>query len=136
MSKPKYWWYANVGRTIRAYPQLVGAKAQRQAGKLTASYSGMPRAGGVGRSTEGCALRQLSAREEADLWAVKQAIEELEQGDGGAEILQVVELYHWKGVGNFDTIGDLLYMSANTAKRRNAAFVYCVAKHMGYLQAG
>ncbi len=128
MSRPKYWWYGNVVRTIRNYPALRQAKDALQAVSATANYSGMP-GGSGGRKTEDSALRQLSPREESDLDAVEQALERVSD-----EVRDVVRLYHWKGVRNFETVGDLLHMSRNTAKRRNSRFVFEVARNMGYLE--
>ena len=128
MSRPKYWWYGNVVRTIRNYPALRQAKDALQAVSVTANYSGMP-GGSGGRKTEDSALRQLSPREESDLDAVEQALERVSD-----EVRDVVRLYHWKGVRNFETVGDLLHMSRNTAKRRNSRFVFEVARNMGYLE--
>ena len=128
MSRPKYWWYGNVVRTIRNYPALREAKDALQTVSVTANYSGMP-GGSGGRKTEDSALRQLSPREESDLDAVEQALERVSD-----EVRAVVRLYHWKGVRNFETVGDLLHMSRNTAKRRNSRFVFEVARNMGYLE--
>ena len=128
MSRPKYWWYGNVVRTIRNYPALRQAKDALQTVSVTANYSGMP-GGSGGRKTEDSALRQLSPREESDLDAVEQALERVSD-----EVRDVVRLYHWKGVRNFETVGDLLHMSRNTAKRRNSRFVFEVARNMGYLE--
>lgn len=128
MSRPKYWWYGNVVRTIRNYPALRQAKDALQTVSATANYSGMP-GGSGGRTTEESALRQLSPREESDLDAVERALERVSD-----EVRAVVRLYHWKGVRNFETVGDLLHMSRNTAKRRNSRFVFEVARNMGYLE--
>lgn len=130
MSRPKYWWYGNVLRVIRNYPALRAAKDAAQSVSTTANYnySGLPGAS-AGRKTENSALRQLSPREEEDLAAVENAMERV-----SGEVLEVVRLYHWKGVRNFETVGDLLHMSRNTAKRRNSRFVWEVARNMGYLK--
>lgn len=132
MSRPRYWWRAVVEKVIRNYPDLRARKNAKQGQSVTASYSGMPRGGGAGRNTESAALRCLSPREEADLRAVEKAIEEVGRQELGGEVLRVVELYQWKGVRNFETIGEMLHMGRNTAKRRNERFLYAVAKNMGY----
>lgn len=127
MSRPRYWWYGNVVRVIRNYPALRDMKNIVQTTSTTANYSGVP-GGSGGRKTESTALRQLSPREEADLEAVELAMERV-----SSEVLDVVRLYHWKGVRNFETVGSLLHMSRNTAKRRNCRFVWEVARNLGYL---
>lgn len=93
----------------------------------------MPKITGAKRKTENAALRGLSRREEAELEAVRRAIEDIGRSETGGEVLRVVELYHWKNIRNFETVGYLAHMSSNTAKRRNSKFVYTVAKNMGYI---
>lgn len=133
MSRPKYWWRPNVERVIRNYPLLREKKNARQVQNMIASYSGMPRGGGAGRNTESAALRCLSPREEDDLRAVEKAIEEVGCQELGSEVLRVVELYHWRGVRNFETIGDMAHMSERTARRRNERFISAVARNLHYL---
>ena len=134
MSRPHYynWWRGNVTTIIRRYPMLRARKEAKQAQSLTANYSGMPKGGGAGRNTEAVALRGLSAEEERCLRAVEKAIEDVGRQQTGGEVLRVVEMYHWRGVRNFETVGDLLHMSRNTAKRRNDKFVAAVARNLGY----
>jgi len=129
MSRPRYWWYGNVLRVIRNYPALRAAKDAAQSVSTTANYSGTPGGSSGSRKTENSALRQLSPREEDDLAAVENAMERV-----SGEVLEVVRLYHWKGVRNFETVGAMLHMSRNTAKRRNSRFVLEVARNMGYLK--
>lgn len=100
---------------------------------VTPSYSGLPAGGALRRKTEIAALRELSPREQLELDAVMRAIEDLGRAPDGKEVLQVVELYHWRGIRNFETVADLAHMGRNTAKRRNAKFVYAVARYLGYL---
>ncbi len=128
MSRPRYWWYGNVLRVIRNYPALRAAKDAVQSVSTTANYSGAPGGSGGSRRTENSALRQLSPREEDDLDAVERAMERVSD-----EVLEVVRLYHWKGVRNFETVGYRLHISPRTARRRNGRFVWEVAKNMGYL---
>lgn len=133
MSRPRYWWRAVVEKVIRNYPDLRARKNAKQGQAVTPSYSGMPRGGGAGRNTESAALRGLSPREEADLRAVEKAIEEVGRQELGGEVLRVVELYHWRGVRNFETIGDMAHMSERTARRRNERFINAVARNLHYL---
>lgn len=134
LSRPKYWWYSNVVRAIRCYPDLERAKADEQMPSIVAGYSGMPRGGGVGRMTEQCAMRGLSRPEEEVIDAVRQAIVEFETRPEGADVLGVVSLYHWKRRGDFGFIGYKLHIGKRTVERYNRQFVYAVARNLGYLQ--
>ena len=134
MSRPKNWWHGNVIRAIRAYPTLKQAKQALQAVSVTAGYSGMPGSHEPGRTTEASAIRQLAPREEDDLRAVERAIETIGQDQYAESIIRVVELYDWKGIRNFDTVGDMLHMSERTVRRRRSRFCKEVAKNMGYLR--
>ena len=134
MSKPRYDWYGNVIRIIRYYPKLAMAKADLQKQSTISNYSGMPKLKNISRTTETLASKQLSEKEEEEYWAVYHAIEDIKQLNIGKEILEVVELYHWRGVRNFDTVGYMSNMSESKAKRYNSKFVYTVAKKLKYLK--
>ena len=133
MSRPKYWWYGNVLRVIRAYPAMLRRAEELKRQAVTPSYSGLPGSGRPGRRTEQAALRELSQREQQELEAVGRAIEDLGRAPDGKEILRVVELYHWQGIRNFETVAEITHLGRNTAKRRNARFIYTVAAYLGYL---
>lgn len=132
MSKPKYWWYGNVLRTIRHYPILAEVKADKQGQSVTANYSGMPKGGGAGRTTENCAVRQLSPREEEELDAVRMAIDDIGRQRDGGEILKIVKLVDWEKTHTVDGSAMELHMHVNTAKSRRSRFIRAVAKNMKY----
>lgn len=134
MSRPKFWWYSNVVRAIRCYPVLERAKADKQTPSIVANYSGMPRGGGTSRTTEQCAARGLSEQEEAVIDAIRLAIAEFENRPNGRDVINVVNLYHWKQRGNFDFIGGKLHIGKRTVERYNSRFIYAVARNLGYLQ--
>lgn len=93
----------------------------------------MPGAGDYQRRTETAALKELSPREQQELEAVERAIEDIGRQKDGAKILKVVELYHWVGMYNLDAVAEFAHTTTITAKRRNARFVYEVARNLGYL---
>lgn len=132
MSRPRYWWYRNVCAAIGQYPALRERIDDLGRQSVTASVSGMPHGSGVGRPVEGAALRAVCAREYDDYIAVQRAIETAKGWPDGDAVLEVVRLWHWTRVKNFDYIADSLHMGRNTAKRKNARFVYEVARNMGY----
>lgn len=133
MSKPRFWWYYSVVASIGQYRNMVDAIKDKESQSLIANYSAMPRSGGVSRSTENAATRALSAREYEEYIAIKYAVEAVMQRPEGQETMQVVSLYHWDKLKNFEFIADKLHMSERTARRRNSQFVYLVAKNMRYL---
>lgn len=132
MSRPKHWWYYNAVRAIRAYPELCSRKEDARRQSITAGAEPGRRGSGAGRPTEKAAMRGLAPREEADMEAVRRALEDLESDPREDDIVRVVRLYHWKGVRNFETVGDLAHLSPRTARRYNSRFVAAVARHMGY----
>jgi hypothetical protein len=132
MSRPKFWWYHNVSAVIGQFPKMADRAQDNEAQSVIASYSAMPRNPWPSRSTENSAVRALSSRERDEYEAVKESIEYFKTAKDGTEILQVVALYYWKGVRNFETVGDLLHMSEKLARLRNRVFVYHVAEKIGY----
>lgn len=133
MSKPRFWWYYSVVAAIAQYRNMVDIIKDKESQSLIAIYSSTPRSGGVSRSTENAAIRTLSAREYEEYMAIKYAVEAVLQMPEGREIIQVVSLYHWDKLKNFELIADKLHISERTARRRNSQFVYLVAKNMRYL---
>ncbi len=134
MSRPRYWWYRNVCSAIGQYPALCERVGELGRQSVTASFSGMPHGSGVGRPVEGAALRAVSAREYDDYRAVQRAIEAANGWPDGDAVLEVVRLWHWMRVKNFDFIADSLHMSERTARRYNSRFVYECARNMGYYE--
>ena len=132
MSRPKYWWYHNVIAAIGQFPKMAERARDDEAQNLIANYSAMPRNPMPSRSTENAAMRALNDRERDIYEAIKESIEYFQKAREGPEILRVVDLYHWKGVHNFETVGSMLYMSEKLAILRNRVFVYHVAEKLGF----
>lgn len=132
VSRPRYWWYRNVCAAIGQFPVLRDRIDDRGRQSVTASVSGMPHGSGVGRPAEAAALRAVCAREYDDYIAVQRAIETVKGWPDGDLVLEVVRLWHWMRVKNFDYIADKLHVSERTARRYNSRFVYLVARNMGY----
>ena len=137
MSKPKYWWYHNVTRTISAFPALADEMQDAEAQNMIANYSGMPKSGQASRSTENSAIKKVSKRDYEAFVAIMAAVETAKTWPDGEETLQVVDLYYWQKVKSFDYREALLAQtskakSGRTARRMNSRFVYQVAKNLGY----
>lgn len=144
MSRPKYWWYGTVVRTIREYPKLVGRKRDRQAQAVVANYGTktllrngqevnviLPRSTGGARTTEDVAMRTLSSREETDIDAVDRALERLRLEKDGEDILRAVRLVDWEG-NSIEAAAGILHADESSVKRWRRKFIYRVAKNMGY----
>jgi phage transcriptional activator, RinA family len=132
MSKPTYKWYGNVIRAIGYYPNLLAEKKDKQGASITASYSGMPRSGQPSRTSENCAMRQLSPREEEELEAVRLAIEDIGRQRDGRDILRIVEMVDWARTHTLQGAADRLHISERTARALRSRFIYAVAKNMRY----
>lgn len=143
MSRPKYWWYGTVVRTIREYPRLVGLKRDKQVQAVVANYGTrttlrgeevnviLPRSSAGTRTTEDVAMRTLSSREEADIDAVDLTIERLRLDKDGENILRAVMLVDWEG-RSIEEAADILHADESSVKRWRRKFIYKAAKNMGY----
>lgn len=132
MSRPRYWWYRNVCAVIAAYPGLCARIDALDGQSVVASSGGMPHGAGAGRPAEDAALRAVCAREYDDCAAVRRAVDAAREWADGEMVLEIVRLWHWTRVKNFDYIADRLHMSERTVRRYNARFVYEVARNLGY----
>lgn len=144
MSRPKYWWYTSVVKTIREYPKLIGMKRERQAQAVVANYGTktklsdgkevniiLPGSPAGSRTTEEAAMRVLSEREEADINAVNLAIETIALCRDGERILRAVALVDWER-SSIEAAADILHADVSTVKRWRREFIYKTAKNMGY----
>lgn len=144
MSRPKYWWYGTVVRTIREYPKLVGLKRDRQAQAVVANYGTratlrngqevnviLPRGSAGTRTTEDVAMRTLSSREEADIDAVDRTLERLRHEKDGENILRAVVLVDWEG-NSIEEAANAMHADESSVKRWRRKFIYRVARNMGY----
>lgn len=140
MSRPGNWWYHNVTRVISAYPLLADLMRDAEAQNVIANYSGMPRSGTASRTTEESATRALGKRDYEAFDAVSRAIQSVKRWPDGDTVLCIVDLHYWQKVGSFDYIEAQLAktasaVSSRSARRMNTAFVYVVARNLGYTKA-
>ena len=96
MSKPRYWWYGNVCRTICEFPKLDRQVRDMSRQKITPGYSAQPGGHSSGRAVEDIAVRVLSSREYEDYAAVQAAINTAQTWRDGADVLEIVRLHAWK----------------------------------------
>ena len=123
MSKYRHWWRPNVERALRVYPYLKAAKQAAQEQSITPSYTGMPRGGGISRTTENAATRHFSAQEEKILDAVDRAIAEVSKHRDGQEVLRIVEMVDFKRSHTLEVAAMALFMHRVTASDKRTRFV-------------
>ena len=131
MSNPRYWWWENVKRAIRAYPSLCAKKADRQAMPVTRQGNGAGRGASSARKTEEYALRGLSPEEERIIDAVAKAWQLTEAMPDGNKRLELLRAYYWKGERLLNAALKIP-IDESTAKRWNGVFVRLVACGLGF----
>ena len=138
MSKPRYWWYWNVCRTIGEFPKLDRQVRDMSRQKITPGYSAQPGGHSAGRAVEDIAVRVLSSREYEDYAAVQAAINTAQTWRDGADVLEIVRLFRVRVVDvnpeslTIEATGAAEYASQSTAKRMYSRFVYEAARELGY----
>ena len=133
MSKPKYWWYWNVCRTIGEFPKLDRQVRDMSRQKITPGYSAQPGGRFSGRAVEDIAVRVLSSREYEDYAAVQAAINTAQTWRDGADVLEIVRLHAWIWPReSLESAARRAHVSQSTAKRMYSRFVYEAAREMGY----
>ena len=133
MSKPKYWWYWNVCRTIGEFPKLDRQVRDMSRQKITPGYSAQPGGRSSGRAVEDIAVRVLSSREYEDYAAVQAAINTAQTWRDGADVLEIVRLHAWIWPReSMESAARRAHVSQSTAKRMYSRFVYEAARELGY----
>lgn len=96
---------------------------------VTAAYG--PQAGHSSqpsRTTETAALRQLTGKEQEELYAVEAAI-----AASSAETVQLIRMVFWRRSHTLQGAALELHLSYRSARRRQADFLRRVARHRGLL---
>ena len=133
MSKPRYWWYWNVCRTIGEFPKLDRQVRDMSRQKITPGYSSQQGGQSYGRAVEDIAVRVLSSREYEDYAAVQAAINTAQTWRDGADVLEIVRLHAWIWPReSLESAARRVHVSQSTAKRMYSRFVYEAARELGY----
>ena len=133
MSKPRYWWYWNVCRTIGEFPKLDRQVRDMSRQKITPGYSSQQGGQSSGRAVEDIAVRVLSSREYEDYAAVQAAINTAQTWRDGADVLEIVRLHAWIWPReSLESAARRVHGSQSTAKRMYSRFVYEAARELGY----
>ena len=130
MSKPRYGWWAYAKYMARNYPALCKKAEQLQAQSVTAAYGTQEgRASLPGRTTEVAALRQLPPTEQAELDAVRIAVELMAAKPGSGPLrLKIIEMVYWRQSHNLYGAALAVHVSEATARRYNGEFLRAVAR--------
>ena len=137
MSSPRYRWWGFVRRMIRDYRGLKVQYEDLHSQNVTASISGMPGGGGVGRSVENIALKQLPADDQKAYDAVSRALEITNMLPDGELKLALIRYVYWnKQQHPVKDAALQLHISRRTAERWHAEFVRLVGKCYGFEVGG
>ncbi len=103
----------------------------------TPGISSMPfdtiRSGGLCRSTENIAIRELPTNRQREYEAVRRAVLQTGQLRSGGVRLGLIDLIFWRRSHNIAGAAQKLYISQSTAKRYSAEFITLVGKNFGLL---
>lgn len=127
MSKPRFHWWAYAKAIVRMYPQLKRDYEALHTQRITGDPERVPGGkGGVSRSVEITALRQLPPARQREYDAVTKAIELTKRRQNGADRLALIDLVFWKQNHNLEGAALKLYLSDTTAKRYHTEFIRLV----------
>ncbi len=128
------WWYPTIVKALRRYPYLKAEKLAIQAQSVTPSYSGMPRGGGVSRTTEIAATRRhFSQQEELLIDAVDKATAEISRHSDGQEVLEIIKMVDYTQRYTVTGAAMKLHSSTKTVQRKRSRFICLVGKYCGWV---
>ena len=127
MSKPRYKWWGYVKGIIREYPDLKKRYEALRAPSITANMSGMPGGGGISRTVEITAMKELPRTSQIELDAVRQAIAATETLNTSQDRLAIVSLVFWKQSHTLAGAAMATNISYDTAVGYHRDFIMLVA---------
>lgn len=133
MAKQKENWREQTKRIIEAYPGLLREENELRECKITPSANGMPGGGGVSRSTENVAMRELPPESQRMLDSVRNAIATTNRYRNGKDRLRVIDLVFWKKTHDLHGAALRCHYSYETARDWTAEFVELVDAYMRVL---
>ena len=135
MNKQRYRWWGYMKAVIRAYPDLRKEFDALHEASVSANISGMPGGGGLSRSTENVALRQLSRQDQREMEAVEKAIAITKRMRTGEVRLRLIELVFFKKTKLKDAAELVVYISYDTAVGYHTDFIMLTAYFLGKIDA-
>lgn len=134
MSKPKDDWFKNAVWTVRNYPARKQEYEELTSPKVTASISGMPGGGGVSRTVENLALREMAPMKQKEYEAVTKAIEVTRLLPNGDLKVKLISLMYWQGKKlDIQGVVPRIPVAEATGVRWHGAFIRLVGEFMGYI---
>lgn len=118
---------------IRRYPLLKEEYAELHKQGVTASYSGEEPTGGISRSCESLAIRELPYNKQREYEAVRRAIKTTERYKNGRDRLRIIEMVLWKRSHTLEGAALLVPCSERTAKQWHGDFIKLVAGNYGFM---
>lgn len=132
MSRPRYRWWGFVRRMVADYRGLKAAHDELHQPAITAAAATV-HAGGISRSTENVALRQLARDDQAAFDAVSAAIASTRLLPEGPLRLKLIQRMYWaRDRQTLDAAAAELFISYRTARRYHAQFIQTVAVCYGF----
>lgn len=135
MSTPRYDWWSNAVRMVRNYPARKKMHKDLLEQSITADMSGMPKcSGGISRTVENIALRQMAPAIQQEYDAVTRALEITRLLPCGEKRVELIDKMYWRGRKlNIDDVITEIGVAEATGKRWHGAFIRLVGECFGYL---
>ena len=133
LSKPRYKWWGYIKGVIREYPELKKQYDELHRQNVTASLTGMPSGGSVSRGTENIAIKELKKPKQAEMEAVRLAIQATERMKTGKDRMRIVQLVFWKQSHTLQGAAMAIPVSYDTAINYHGDFIMTVAYFRGML---
>lgn len=124
MSKPRYKWWGFAKAIIRAYPEHCRDLQELHSQSITASIDATPKGGGISRTAENAALRELPPDDMREYLAVKNAVESTERTYKDAdERLRMVDMVFFRKTHTLQGAANEIHISYGTAKKWHNKFI-------------
>lgn len=135
MSSPRYDWWPNAVRMVRNYPARKAGHDAMLEQSIAADISGMPKGGGgISRTVENIATRQLAPAIQQEYDAVTRAVEITRLMPCGDKRMELIEMIYWRGKKlNIRDAIDSIGVAEATGKRWHGEFIRLVGNCFGYL---
>ena len=133
MSTPRYPWWGYVKNMIRMYPTYKLEYEALRTQSMAIDMSGMPKGGGVSRTLENLAIRELPATKQREYEAVRRAVEETKKLKNGKERCLIIDLVYWKNSHTLAGAANVVGYSVDRAKQLHGDFVRLVARNYGLM---
>ena len=134
MSKPRYDWWPYAKGMIRRYPELCSEYRDLHTVSATQNYASDGCAsGGVNRTVESIAIRELPSTRQREYEAVRRAITTTSRYRNGADRLKVIDMALWKRSHTLEGAALMIPCSVRHAKEWHGLFIRLVASNFGLM---